>query len=66
MRIFKKLFKQVTISQLETKIKVQKEKVRLLQIAAKEYRSSYYTDRYHDACLRLIELQSEFEYLESL
>jgi hypothetical protein len=58
------MFLSYRIEKLRIKVEVQKALVDKLQIAEKEYGSSYYTDRFHEAFCKYVQLNSKLKYLE--
>ena len=58
------MFLKYRMGKLEIKIKVQQAVVDKLEIAARQYGSSYYTDKYHREYCRLVDLTSNLEYLK--
>lgn len=62
---FVSMWHQWRANTLTLKLQVQTERCNLLQIAEREYASSYYTDRLHDAVCRRIEIAGALEYHKS-
>lgn len=58
------MFDKLRINRLRIKIDVQKAFTDKLEIAEKEYGSSYYTNRYHREFCKLVEMQSKVKFLE--
>jgi hypothetical protein len=58
------MFLSYRIRKLKIKVEVQKALVDNLQIAEKQYASSYYTDMFHKAVCKYVELNSKLKYLK--
>lgn len=58
------MFIAYRIRKLSTKVEVQKALVDLLKIADKEYGRSYYTDQFHKAHCKYVELNSQLKWLK--
>ena len=53
------------VDSLTLDLRVQTARCDLLKIAEREYRSSYYTDHFHEAVCRRIDIASKLEYHKS-
>ena len=59
-----KAFTEWRIRRLKTRVEAQKALADKLEIAEREYESSYYTDKFHSAHCKYIELNSKLKWLE--
>ncbi len=58
------MFLEYRIRRLKIKVDTQKELVNKLELAEKQYEESYYTDKFHEAHCKWLEMNSKLKWLK--